>query len=323
MARWSFRIAQDTTDDANRFVALSNSLYARPVTPAYYRWQFFAPPFPSRLTLADAQDGSLAGTYAFHVRDAAPGFPLAMALDIMVAPTWQGQGLFRALCADAVARLAPESPAGLYVMANRRAEAAHAGGLGWTRVQVFHDWVCPTTSALSGGQLEWGEVASPGPAEDQLLRESVARRRAEGYLALERNARWLRWRFGENPRYRYRVLAASRRGTPWGLLVLKIFTDPVSGASFGDIVDVAWLESEPALLQEALGRALAEFGTARISQASMWLQTNTPLDQAGTALGFSVTGRERFLLASPRSDTAGHIVHPAAWFTTMADTEVY
>jgi GNAT superfamily N-acetyltransferase len=321
---WTLRAGEDTPDDATRFVSLSNSLYARPVTPAYYHWQFFAPPFHSRLMLAEAEDGTLAGAYGFHLRPAARDLPLAMALDIMVAPAWQGRGLFRALCAGAVAKLAGERPAGLYVMANRRAAAAHAGGLGWTKVQAYRDWVCPTGAArASSGRLTWENVASPGAEEDRLLKESVARRRAEGALALHRDSRWLRWRFAENPRYRYRILRGSLQGMPWGLLLLKTFTDPISGESFGDIVDVAWLDPDPALLLEALQWALAQFAAAGVPRASMWLQTNTALDAAGIQAGFTVTDRERFLLTSPRSDNAGRMEDPAAWFVTMADAEVY
>ncbi|HWA15630.1 MAG TPA: GNAT family N-acetyltransferase, partial [Gemmatimonadales bacterium] len=140
---WRFRAAADTAAEAERFTALSNSLYARPVTPAYYRWQFHQPPFPSELTLAEGADQTLAGAYAFHHREANDSHSLAMALDIMITPAAQGTGLFRQLYQAAVERARGRSPSALYVMANQRAAAVHAGALGWSQVQTFRDYVAP------------------------------------------------------------------------------------------------------------------------------------------------------------------------------------
>lgn len=297
------RAATASRDDAARFCALYNSLYKRQVDAAYYRWMFFETPFPATLTFAMDGD-TLLGCYGMQVLQAGP-FTAAWARDIMIVPEWQGKGLFRPLAAAAVRSVEEHDPAVLLIMANQRSERAHVGGLGWSLVREFVDY--------EARGKPHGEPVELTPATDVTELTAIALASSLGLVPGDRTPAYLDWRFRRNPWYSYDLLR-----TRGGYLALKSFKDPVTGAVFGDIVDIAGMPY--AGLIEA-GRA--HFRAKGITCTSMWLQTNTGLDEAGRAAGFTATSRRRYFCAKVLDRGAAHLVDGASWRITMADAEIY
>src|SRR5581483_3286487 len=255
----AFRVAQDVPEDAEAFCALSNTLYSRQVKSAYYRWQFFQTPFPTVLVFATVHDGQLAGCYGIQVRDSSMGRrSVAMALDIMVAPPFQGRGLFRKLAEYAQAQVLPYRPALIYVMANERADAAHVKGLGWQRIQVLNDAVRSTAGAAAHltGSVVGTAIQSFSAADGDFLSQIAPRNGAEKAVRLARGARDLQWRLLDNPRYAYQVIRCTASDQCVGFLVLKVFCDPVTGAVYGDIIDVIQRGDDRAIVSDMLALAL-------------------------------------------------------------------
>lgn len=312
------RPAGSTTDDAARFCELYNSLYKRRVDEAYYRWQFFDTPFPSTLSFAVAPDGELLGCYGMQVLRCEPaGKPAAWARDIMIVPRLQGRGLFRVLAGHAARGVLPYGPVALLIMANQRSERAHVGGLGWRLVRELVDFESgparperpklELTSCGVGNLEELAEVDARGGADRDLTRSA-------------RSPEFLDWRFRRNPLYSYDLMLARGEGRANGYLALKSFTDPASGAVFGDVVDVA---SSGADFGDLLEAARAYFRARGIGRVSTWLQTNTALDAAGAALGFTATGRRRYFCARVLDADHAHLADGGRWRITMADAEIY
>lgn len=321
LPRFELCVARNDAADAGRFCALFNSLYARRVDEDYYRWQFFSPPFPSKLAMAIGENGTLVGCYGFHVIPAAQeGTRIAWALDIMVAPPYQGKGVFRSLAAFAAQQVIPSLPIALCVMANQRADRAHNDGLGWRRVMAISNFVCQTSCAPTPSQdfefhlhedFDAAALASIGAQQTTALTSNL------------RSAEYLRWRFVTNPWYRYSLLLVSFRGRPFGYLVLKTFRNPQTGAASGDIVDVIWSQDHQKGLSEMLGIALRYFRDSGLSEACVWLQTNTMLDQVGRDLGFAETSQKRFFCAKILDEGCRYLEEPSRWFVTMSDAEIY
>jgi hypothetical protein len=315
----AFTLAEDTPAAAADFCRLSNSLYARKVDPAYYRWQFFGPPFPTVLATARA-GGTLVGTYGLQLRPLVSGGFFAWAVDIMVDPGWQRRGVFRGLSAFALQAVRGHRPVAVGVMANEKADRAHVDGLRWRRVAAFQTWERPDAPPEPPGDGWSFEPIAPGLGSAGWVQDLDG---AGSLVHARRSAQVLEWRFSRNPRYAYEGWCARLGGTAAGYAVVKVFRDPVGGRAYGDLVDVLWSGSAPsapsAIVRFACGR-LAELGAG---SAATWLQTNTALDAAGREAGFRPGPQNRYFCATPLEPAADALMDASRWFLTMADAEVY
>jgi GNAT superfamily N-acetyltransferase len=321
-----FRLAENTAQDSDRFCQLSNSLYARPVNDAYYSWQFFQTPFPSATALAVTPDGELIGSYTLHVQPTLPEkVNVAWVLDIMVSPKYQRKGVMRQLMGFATEQTRQFNPVALCVMANEKANQACVDGLGWHRINTIN------TSFLKCNNAEESQRTLSYQAIDnfedcaELLNQQQYAMNVEKHslLANERSVDYLNWRFVENPRYRYARFVAEKSSGVFGYIVLKVFRDPVSEKSFGDIVDLFWLENDVKALRDILLFAVSWFKQAGVSESTMWLQTNTVLDQVGKDLGFALRQQPRYFCCNVLDACYNWLKDPNRWFITMADSEVY
>jgi GNAT superfamily N-acetyltransferase len=326
ISRLTFRLARRDRQDCERFCNLSNSLYARKVDQDYYYWQFFDTPHPSLLSFVLGPDEKLVGCYGFHLFSLVQQRQcVALALDIMIAPPFQGKGIFRMLANFAVQQTQSYNPVALYVMANSRAKEAHVHGLGWRQVNVFTDYVCPTrlASHFLPKAMEFIPCNSFTPKVIDVLKWLDDCRAKRKLFSISRNPRFLQWRFLRNPRYSYHFFLCKLRGVPYGYLVLKEFRDPLTNSLFGDIVDLYWAEDDWGAVADMLRFALNYFYRHDVQQATVWLQTNSVLDQVGRDLGFEPTERQRYLCCKVLDDKYRWLEDRERWFVTMADSEVY
>ncbi len=196
--------------DARSFCELFNSLYTRKVDENYYRWQFFATPFPSGLAVATAADGKWIGCYGFHVvPSSGECSPVAWMLDIMVAPEFQRKGVFRRLADFAAAAAAEHKPVALCVMANAKADAAHTRLPEWKRVMEISTFVRQTVDVPGmSGKFECRYVEKI----DLKVLSRIGAGFPEALVSQVRSESYLRWRFAENAWYRYSMLVASHGG---------------------------------------------------------------------------------------------------------------
>lgn len=323
-----FRLACDDLPDSARFCALFNSLYSRQVGRDYYRWQFFDTPFASYLAMALTDCGDLAGCYGFHVTDLAPtGRRVGWAVDIMVAPKYQGTGLFRMLAHYAASQVSAHAPVALCVMANQRAYHAHVYGLGWQRINTLTNFACDTAIHAARQRTVVDIMSVDGAwVSNSWLPHSIGEAWGVRGAPLAFNGRsmsYMRWRFGRSPWYRYAQFVVKRNGSPFAYLVLKVFRDPRTGDSSGDIVDLLWSEDDDAALYNVLRFALHHFHLEGVRQANIWLQTNTVLDEVGRRLGFVDTAQRRFFCGRILDERYDCLADSGRWFVTMADSEIY
>ena len=325
--RLSFRLARNDAEDAARFCALSNSLYARPVDPAYYRWQFFSPPFPSALLFALTDGEELAGCYGVQVRDTQdPAVRVAWAIDMMVHPAHQGQGVFRALVERATEFITPHHPSALCVMANERADAVCVQGLKWQRINTFTTFlretrdVDPPSERLDFTPLEhFGDCAALLAAGSSFYADGSG----QPLIANARSVAYLDWRFVANRRYDYERYAVGRGGSPIGYLVLKTFRDPGTGQAFGDLVDLVSLEPDRTAVKDVFLFALRRFASLGVPRAATWLQSNGLLDEIGQGVGFRESGQKRYFCGTLLDARHPGLTRADRWFVTMADAEIY
>jgi GNAT superfamily N-acetyltransferase len=315
------RMARLDAFDTRSFCDLFNSLYSRKVDENYYRWQFFATPFPSGLAVATSTDGKWVGCYGFHVVPSSGGCsPVAWMLDIMVAPEFQRRGVFGRLADFAAAAAAEHKPVALCVMANAKADAVHSRLPGWKRVMEISTFVRPTADVPEmSGKFECRYVEKI----DAGLLGRIGAGFPEGLVSQVRSESYLRWRFAENAWYHYSMVVASEGQVDIAALVLKRFRDPKSGASSGDIVDAIWTRKDPAALCDLLCTALQHFRKNEAATAAIWLQTNTVLDRAGRELGFAKINQIRYCNCRILDSQFSRLESASSWFFTMSAAEIY
>jgi len=214
-----YRLASKTDADADAFCALSNSLYARKVSPAYFNWQFFDNPSDPRLIFMCDGD-EVIGAFGLHLVGAGAD-RRAMCLDIMIAKSAQGRGLIAGFARNAVWHAHEAGARSVGVVGNEKARQALSRHLGWTLVRTIraHEISAEALPGVSGGTWQTLEdVPARLPA-------------AAGFYP--RNRDTLVWRTRLNPRYPYVWLEADE-----AFAVVKLFRDPASDRCYGDVLDI-------------------------------------------------------------------------------------
>ncbi len=320
-----FRLAHCNDDDAAKFCGLFNSLYARKVDGAYYRWQFFSTAPPSYLCFAQNPSGDLLGCYGLHVFETnRADRKLAWALDIMIASASQHKGLLRPLVNFAYAMIQERDPIGISVMANQRAYEAHVYGLGWAHVQTLVTHVNSTLPSVGRSKrLKFSRISQWTEEVETDLQLIDAKLSQSGLLAVKRTTAYLNWRFVNNAWYQYDIFQAHDSLEPFGFLVLKIFRDPKTGETFGDIVDILWSRDDPAALFEMLLFAIRHLMDRGAKSVTSWFRTNTMLDQVGQLAGFMPTAGKRFHCVKPLDTQFAGLAEHQNWYVTMSDAEIY
>jgi GNAT superfamily N-acetyltransferase len=315
---------------AAQVVDLSNSIYARKITVEYVYWQFFDCAFPAQLLLA--LDGkAICGYYGiqvFPLRIGSDKRSIARALDVMVLPDFRKRGIFSRLELKSLSAVSNFHPISHIVFANALGFQAWSRR-GWSLIKEITTYCCETSPAPRGinmmryqaSAVSIRQCAYFGPEIDQ-----VWKRFCGGHpelVGIERGSLYLNWRFAHNPRYRYHLFTVERASSPVGYLVLKVFRDPLTGESYGDIVDLMWSEDSEELLVTMLSFALSYFHSQGVAQAATWLESDTLLSQVGKQLGFKETGQKRYFCCKIMDERYTWLNKPACWFITMADSEVF
>lgn len=296
------RLSDRTINDAEAFCALSNSLYARKVTPDYFFWQFHDG--PNRPALATAWDGDrMVAAYGVHVCAGDATRPArAMTLDNMVAEDAQGRGLVRQVAALAHEHARGAGAGVLCVVANARSLRAHERHFGWQLWRTLRDWQT-TTSGVAGVDAEVLDIAAPDAGLANLQTETFYARTPD----------YLSWRTQTNPRYAYRwVEVRNSAGLSLGQAATKVFRDPISGNGFGDIVA---LHPSPNGEVEVLVAALQKWFCGQGVSTVVTYPLGADQERALLRQGFEPTARERFVVGQ------GQQPRGLAW--GMLDVDVY
>jgi GNAT superfamily N-acetyltransferase len=310
-------------DVAPGFVELYNSLYGRKIELEYCQWEFQGKDSPGRL-VAGYVENKLVGVCGYNLLDfsGGTGFAGCLYIDMMVAPAHQRTGLaFSRLNLEVEKAAAGENAAVLYLFPNSKGAATWLANEDWASAGQMITQAAVSRRGRTNGLLGFQRLERFGKAEDEVAAKFEAKH--PELVMVRRRSGYLNWRFAENPRYRYDQFRVTRQGEPFGYLVLKIFRDPVSGDSFGDIVDVLWALEDQAALREMLEFALGHFAEAGVGQSCVWLQTNTVLDEVGRETGFVETSQKRHLVCKVLKDEFRWVADARRWFITMADSEVY
>ncbi len=319
-----FQISLATKGDGNAFVDLFNSIYSRKINIEYFNWQYFNqenPSFMIKVTANNEIAGTLGGRYC-EGHTITQDMPLLYVLDAMIKKEYRGKGFFQAMVEYCIKLAEKAEIPFAYGMANKSAYLPAIEMLESKLVAEIDDMVCETSNqAYPSGKFQI-EKKSIFNDEDEAIKNEFLANHPEKML-IRRDPAYLNWRFNQNPKYTYDVFRINSDSHVFGYLVLKIFTNPLSGEKFGDIVDLLWGEDNLDMLRESLRFAFKYFSERGIPKSIMWLQTGTILDEIGRELGYKTTGQKRYFICKVLDPAFQWLENPKHWYISMADAEMY
>jgi GNAT superfamily N-acetyltransferase len=238
-----------TEDDVRRLRDCFNANGSRKELEAL-RWQYLRRPAPGIFThfaeVSDGEGSSVAGIYsllASHLRVRGGIRPGAQSLDVLTDARLRGRGVFVQLGRAACALAEREGVAVLYAFPNDQSAPGFWSKLGWTRLGTPPFLVRPLRTRyflsrlprvgrtlarlpdvpLPGARAVRADGAVEGLAEWGGELDALWERFAAGIgVAVQRDAAFLRWRFGARPGERYEVRTLRRGGRTEGLVVWAV-----------------------------------------------------------------------------------------------------
>ncbi len=216
------------------------------------RWQYLRRPDPAIYThFAELVDGqgdapSLAGVHSLlgnHLRVGGQVRPCAQALDVLTDARLRGRGVFATLGTAARVAAEREGVAVLFGFPNHQSAPGFWDKLGWSRLGTLPFLVRPlrtnyflsrlprvgrTLARLPDLALPRPRAVRPDgrvetPAEWGAELDGVWERFAGGIgVAVQRDAAFLRWRFGDKPGERYEARVLRRDGRAEGIVVWAV-----------------------------------------------------------------------------------------------------
>lgn len=323
---------------------------------ALWEWQYLQTELPSLIVVAEA-DGALCGYYhALRFRMRFRGQPAlgAVVQDVGTLSAYRHQGVFRAMGGFALERLRADGVDLVYTLPSPKGRSLpsfvrnhHYAIVGWVPVYLapldlgallasrlrlgaparwlgrllrpFVRAVTLRTPALKPGE----EAVRIDPLDDRLepLVRDFARGRAVG---LERNLRYLRWRFLDKPTRDYTVWALARAGRAAAYVVTRPAT--LFDTRCTMFMDFGCLAGEDAALRRLI-RARLEADEREGAVLGVTMGLHPQIDELGK-VGF-LRIPDRFnprpfnLVVRQLAQNGPELFDPSAWHITLADWDVF
>ncbi len=281
-------------EDVPQLVALFNAQYPRKKDETQVLWQYFGSFYPTVCYCAFSES-TLVGAFTVQKRLLTDGTVIGHLIDLMVAPEWRNQGIFRALGVKAIEHF-PDLEV-VTVLPNRSGKVASEKAFGLRTLAKIDDLIIQKLSSI-------GQTTNVPPGEKMV--------RYQGGPEYEK------WRYDENPRYRYERI----RLPDGSYVVAKLFTDPTTGEQFWDIVNyqLAGQGTEMRKLFALTVETLSKRGQVRIST---WALPHTPLHKVLTGLDAQPLARERYFCVKVLNPKREYLYDITRWELVPADAEIY
>ena len=321
-----FRLGRPTSADAAAFAALMNETYLRKISPAYYIWQFFDPGAPGSCLFAEDDSGVVA-VYGLKPTEwlGPKRYRLGLLVDLVIKPSLRSTGLLLRCELEMEGLARSLGCCLLYASPNDQSYRPWVSMLGWLPARPFQfctidaQHIRLNRDALLRVTAE--AVRNAGPDVETV---SAAYREAhDERLVAERTAEWVAWRFGRNPRYKYRQLVFAENDATVGYAIVKIFEDPATGILSGDIVDFMPATNDVLMTADMLGIACQSLVEDGVDRVSGWLLRDPLIAAASTLCGFMPSEQVRNACWKVLDEGAAPTDGPDSWFFSMADVELF
>lgn len=293
--------------DEYSILALFRQSFGRDLSLAYWRWRYLDNPVgPPMIELA--WDGDvLAAHYAVSpvmLRMNGAEMLAGLSMTTMTSPDYRGRGLFPLLAERLYERMSAEGFDLVFGFPNRQSHRIFVRDLKWNDLSPV------PTLKLAKGPVRPPETGAALIDEVSRFDEWVDAIEADVLpIGLHRGARFLNWRFIEEPSGRYRILRISSDGVPMGYAVFKTFCGAI------DVVDV-YGRPDPVC------RLICHLARVHECELNMWISVNDPVFGALERIGFEATAPVTFM-GGRNLRGSGDLFDPRIWSVSMAMSDVY
>lgn len=296
----TFRKAKKT--DIDKLVELMNSQYDRKKDERYFLWQYFNSIYPAVLMCAFAGT-KLIGKFGLQKRKLHSGLHVGQATDLLVSPEWRGQGIFKMLGAKAVSHFHDLDL--ICVLPNSTGKSACERAFGWRTVGKV-DLVVLSKDSLN--RIDNEAAFGDGVQESE---KELASFSYDGEIR--------KWRFDNHPDYSYTYIKLASGE----FAVVKIFTDPVTGVRYGDIVDFECRLQNRQGLWELVVKSIMHLKEQDVESITSWALPHTVLRDVLDSLGFIHMPQERYFCLKVLKPEYDFLYDISNWHLVQADSEIY
>lgn len=296
----SYRPARES--DIPQLVSLINSQYIRKKTSDYFHWQYFNSCYETVLLCAFEND-ALIGTFGLQKRKLRNRLISGQAIDLLVAPEWRGKGIFGDLGRRATGFF--QDLDFLCVLPNANGKMAAEKTLGWKTIGKI-DLMCKNV------------LDDDRSHEMNEHKHSMVFDRQD-FMQFEYSATIRKWRFEENPTYKYDYVELDSASSA----VTKLFEDPVTHKRYGDIVDFECQLDDLDRLTDLFKAASKHLLQQHVETVTTWALPGTPLLQVIKSLGFSASPQERYFCIKALKPQCEFLYDYSRWHLVQSDAEVY
>ncbi|MFM7735140.1 MAG: GNAT family N-acetyltransferase [Alphaproteobacteria bacterium] len=322
-------------DDEAGILDLFRRVFAVERAPAHWRWKFLANPAGREVVVAVDRDGRIVGQFAsLPARGRIDGrpAPISQLLDHMVEPALRRHGVYAAMARAFHERHVAPSPGGAWYGFNlEEIHRIQRDLYDMTPLAPVEAWSRPVGTGAEAVRGVGARLADALVHVERVRRcpagtDDLWETARNGYgVAIDRDARYLDWRYADCPDVEYALLAARHRPTRKlvGLLVVRPgwLHEPMAALVDWVVPPSAWANAAWRSLLAAADRVAREAG---LPVLRAWLPPTSPDRDALVRRGFA-RGESPFLTSAWDDGAPGRPVDALrrGWHYTMGDTDVF
>lgn len=296
-----------TPRDIPRIVSLVHSIYSIKRSPGFLKWQCFENVFPS-IAVGGFLENELIGMFGLQKRLLSNGAIAGQLSWMNISPKWRGRGYFKELGNLAINHF--EDLDLICVFANSNAWQPCVSSFGMKAVG--------TIKTMEFSLASFKERLTPSSMVPVTGR-TVFKNFENEKTFFKKDDKFRFWRYTQNPSHDY--FAVSLKTGEY--IIFKIFIDPLTGKSFGDLVELGCPSKEFPKICELLVRACSEIKKSNASTVTLWAVPGTTLREAAEKVGFTETGHECFFVAKVLSDAMACLYDFSSWDLAQSDATNY
>ena len=285
-------------DDADIFVELFNKNYKRKTNSFYYKWQFFNDAYPSALFLA-FESGELIGFHGVKVYNVTNLGKVAFAIDFLIHEKARKKGV--AVLLDEYVRTfcLLNNVKSITALPNSQGNAAFRA-LGYKSLSKIDTLVY---------DLNFNSF-------DRNIDITYLKNESTKY-SYYKDQKYINWRFELNPIYDYEHVQINEKCYAY----IKVFTDPISRISCGDIVHVIYDDFEN--LIKLVQLCIQKLKIIGISSLTIWAMPHSNLFTTLAQFGFVIQQQERYFCVRDVVKTEIDQLDFLNWTLEESDAEIY
>jgi len=316
-ARIKVRSLQLTS--VKEFVNLFNRNYERKINPEYFYWRAFES--GSNSIFFEARDGGIfCGTFGLQICTAQNlDKKLCLFVDWIIDERYRKSGLLFKFLKVAEEYCVQKKICAMYLFPNDLFGNVLKQLDGWKMVVSI--------ATLEGNDLEsnntFNKVFHTIPLYEKtnfqnisdVIRKIIYHTNS---IKIDKTPENFVWRFAKHPIYKYCLTY-----NELAFAVTKIFTDPVTGKRFGDIVDFECDLNDKKLLKELFLNASSQLLKLGAESVNTWALPHTTLYRVLKLMGFSETSQERYFCVKVLNSDYENLYDFSHWDIVQSDSEIY